>query len=177
MVKMMALMAYLLGHTQATGEVPKNFELKSPAFGHMRAIPKRYTCEGSNVSVPLYWQGIPKNTRSLALVVRDPDAPGKPFYHWALFDISPEQHRLNANIHQPGAGVRPAKNSAGSEVYVGPCPPHGKHRYQFQLYALDKRLDLPVGVGLSELNAAIAKHTIAKAELTGTYQSAHSITS
>jgi Raf kinase inhibitor-like YbhB/YbcL family protein len=62
-------------------------------------------------------------------------------------------------------------------VYVGPCPPHGKHRYQFQLYALDKRLDLPVGVGLSELNAAIAKHTIAKAELTGTYQSAHSITS
>lgn len=170
MVKMMALIAYLLSQNEHQEVDKPSFQLKSPAFSEMQAIPRRYTCEGSNRSVPLYWQGVPADARSLVLVVRDPDAPKAPFYHWVLFDISPDQHRLNANLHHSASGLRSAQNSLGSEAYEGPCPPKGRHRYQFELYALDKRLDLPMGVNLKALKQAMKHHVIASTELTGLYE-------
>lgn len=153
------------------------FTLKSPAFQNGGPIPARFTCDDRDVSPPLMWSGVPAGTKSLVLIVDDPDAPDPAapkmtWVHWILYDIPPELSELPDALDLAGlpAGVRRGKNDFGKTTWGGPCPPIGRHRYFFKLYALDTLLfDLnePTKV---KLEAAMKGHIIAKTELMGTYE-------
>ena len=114
--------------------------LKSPVFEHMEDIPPKFTCQGENISPPLSISNVPENTKSLALIVEDPDAPGITVTHWVIFHLDP----IITEIPEGGKvdNVIIGKNMKGKNKYMGPCPPFGKHRYIFKLFALDEQLDL-----------------------------------
>ena len=151
--------------------------LSSPAFQPGGEIPTDYTCEGKDISPPLEWQGVPAGTRSLALIIDDPDAPDPAapkmtWVHWILFNLPAETTGLPAGTTAknlpPGtqAGINDFKRTS----YGGPCPPIGRHRYFHKLYALDTLLE---GLGTptkQQLETAMAGHILAQAELMGTYQ-------
>lgn len=142
--------------------------LTSTAFENGEAIPRRYSCDGDDVSPPLAWSGQPAETQSLVLVVDDPDAPGGTFTHWLAWEIDPTAGGLAEGDAAPMEG----RNDFKSEGYGGPCPPpgHGPHRYSFRLYALDAALDLSGGASKEELERALGDHVLATAELVGTYE-------
>jgi Raf kinase inhibitor-like YbhB/YbcL family protein len=147
--------------------------LSSPAFRDGEEIPIKYTCEGNDVSPPLDWADVPHQTRSLALVVDDPDAPdpARPtttWVHWVLVDLPPTQHGLPENLGQLAHG-RVGLNDWNRAAWGGPCPPIGRHRYFFKLYALDRLLELARPTKL-ELERAMAGHILAEAALVGTYE-------
>jgi Raf kinase inhibitor-like YbhB/YbcL family protein len=156
------------------GEVVMSFELRSVAFEEGGNIPKEYTCDGANISPPLGWGDPPEQTKSFALLVEDPDAPGKTWVHWIIFNLPPEVRQLSDNIPKQktlAGNQRQGTNDFGKIGYGGPCPPKGApHRYFFRLYALDKMLDLKPGATKSELLKAMEGHILAKAELMGRYQ-------
>lgn len=145
------------------------FALTSPAFDGGEEIPGRHTCEGEDVSPALEWSGVPDGTRSLALVVDDPDAPAGTFTHWTAWGIDPAAGGL-------GEGEAPAvegRNDFGTAGYRGPCPPpgHGPHRYFFRLHALGAPLDLRAGASVQEVERALESGgVLAVAELVGTYE-------
>jgi Raf kinase inhibitor-like YbhB/YbcL family protein len=150
-------------------------QIRSPAFAHQQEIPSRFTCEGEDVSPPLEWSGVPPEAKSLALVVDDPDAPDpkapkRTWVHWVLYDIPPSATSLpeDAGSAIP-EGSRAGKNDWHNTVWGGPCPPIGRHRYFFKLYALDRRLGLNDATK-PELERAMRGHVLAKSELIGTYQ-------
>jgi Raf kinase inhibitor-like YbhB/YbcL family protein len=117
--------------------MPEGIRVSSPAFAAGGAIPKRFTCEGENVSPPLAWSGVAAGTAEVALVVDDPDAPRGTFVHWVVVGLDPDQGTL-AEGAVP-AGARQLPNSAGSAAYTGPCPPGGPaHHYRFTVYALGR---------------------------------------
>ncbi|HKJ87860.1 MAG TPA: YbhB/YbcL family Raf kinase inhibitor-like protein [Gammaproteobacteria bacterium] len=153
----------------ALGAEGGDLQLSSPAFHPNGSIPTRYACDGSNISPPLKWSGSPRGTRSLALIVDDPDAPGQVWVHWVAYNLPPEAGGLGegASGSLPGS-AREGRNSWGTFGYGGPCPPSGTHRYRFKLYALDTRLDLrtPDKSGLLE---AIKGHILDRVELTARY--------
>src|SRR3989442_981117 len=126
-------------------------KLSSPAFNEGGLIPSKFTCDGENVSLPLEWEDVPAQAKSLALIVDDPDAPSGLFVHWLVIDISPGNHGLSEGTGATGAtqGI----NGFGKIGYGGPCPPSGTHRYYFHLYALDTELHLPSGVSRQELDS------------------------
>ncbi len=144
------------------------FGLESSAFDNAQAIPSRHSCEGEDASPPLRWTNVPKGTRSLALVVDDPDAPGSVFTHWTAWGLDPGAGGLGEGEPAPGEG----QNDFGTTGYRGPCPPpgHGRHRYVFRLYALDAELELGAGAAKAELEQAIEGHVLTRAELVGTYE-------
>jgi hypothetical protein len=152
--------------------------LRSGAFGSGASIPTSYTCEGDNVSPPLTWEHAPDDTASFALVVEDPDAPGRTFVHWVLFNLPGDLDVLPPNLdlddHLGGADPAPqfGSNDFGDTAYGGPCPPPGDdpHHYHFHLYALDTTLDLGAGVSKRQLMQAIDEHVLGEAELIGTFQ-------
>lgn len=151
----------------ARDKAPEKFTLSSDDFYDGGVIPETLTCDGKNVSPVLKWTGTPANTVSFAITVRDPDAPGGDFLHWAAADIP-------AHISEAPRGARlqaPAKeleNNFTALGYGGPCPPPGKpHRYVFTLYALDAT---GAGGTLPELEKFVKEHTIAKAVLEATYK-------
>ncbi len=150
--------------------------LSSPAYKPSAAMPSRYTCEGEDISPPLAWDGVPAGTKSLALIIDDPDAPDpkapkRVWVHWVLYNLPPEARELAAGADTGGLppgtshGVNDSKNAA----YNGPCPPIGRHRYFHKLYALDTTLDLAHATK-AELEAAMKGHVLAQTELIGTYQ-------
>jgi Raf kinase inhibitor-like YbhB/YbcL family protein len=145
-----------------------DFILTSPAFSDGEAIPPRYTCEGANLSPPLSWSGLPEGTRSLALIMDDPDAPVGTFTHWLAWGIDPEVGGLAAGERAPVEG----RNDFGVTGYGGPCPPpgHGPHRYFFRLYALDSEVGLHPGAIRKELERALEGHLLGEAVLVGVYQ-------
>jgi len=149
--------------------------LASPAFQPGGNIPAEYTCDGSDISPPLSWSGVPAGTQSLVLVIEDPDAPSGIFRHWAAFDIPATASGLAAGYGpgRPAAQFREARNDFGKKGYGGPCPPQGggTHHYRFRLFALDRpRLDLaPPAIALAVLEAA-RPYAIGRAELIGTYR-------
>src|SRR4051794_8835779 len=114
------------------------FALTSPAIPPGGAIPAEYTCDGTDISLPLVWSGVPGGTQSLILVIADPDAPGGTFYHWDAFGIPAGAAGINAGFSRnPPAFVRQARNDFGTLGYRGPCPPPGStHHYHIELYAL-----------------------------------------
>jgi Raf kinase inhibitor-like YbhB/YbcL family protein len=144
------------------------FALESSAFENAQAIPSRHSCEGEDVSPPLRWSNVPEGTRSLALVVDDPDAPGGVFTHWLAWGLDPAAEELGEGDSAPNEG----RNDFGTSGYRGPCPPpgHGRHRYVFRLYALDAEPELSAGTGKAELEQAIEGHVLTIAELVGTYE-------
>ncbi len=144
------------------------FALESTAFQHAQAIPRRHTCDGEDLSPPLRWTNVPEETRSLALVVDDPDAPDGVFTHWIGWGLDPAADGLGEGEAAPSEG----RNDFGTSGYRGPCPPpgHGSHRYHFSLYALDTGLELASGAAKEELAQAIEGHVLTTAELVGTYE-------
>ncbi|MBX3159881.1 MAG: YbhB/YbcL family Raf kinase inhibitor-like protein [Deltaproteobacteria bacterium] len=145
----------------------KKLEVTSPAFKDRGAIPSEYTCEGQETSVPLAWSKVPAGTRSVAVLVEDPDAVGGNFTHWLIVGIPPNVKKLDKGAAPPKGAVV-AKNDKGMTGYAGPCPPTGKHDYHFHVYALDIPLDR--SLSKAELNAAIEGHVLAEGDLVGTYQ-------
>lgn len=147
-------------------------KLQSTAFTDNGMIPFLYTCDGQDISPPLSWGTPPTGTQSLALIVDDPDAPGRTFVHWVVYDIPPETRQLPQAIpSEPtlsGGGTQ-GKNDFGKLGYGGPCPPSGIHRYFFKLYALDRELELKSGETKAQLEAAISGHILAMTELIGRY--------
>ena len=155
--------------------------ITSPAFAPNGAIPIEHTCEGDDHSPALAFSGIPDGTKSLALIVDDPDAPDPNapkmvYVHWVLYDMPPTTTRLDGGM--TGArlpkGAREGRNDWNKLGYGGPCPPIGRHRYFFKLYALDTLLgDLGDRARKADVEAAMRGHIIAQAELIGTYQGAN----
>jgi Raf kinase inhibitor-like YbhB/YbcL family protein len=144
------------------------FTLRSDAFADAEPIPPRHTCEGDDLSPPLSWTEPPDGTRSLALVVDDPDAPGGTFTHWLAWGIEPKAGGLD----EGEAARHEGRNDFGDSGYRGPCPPpgHGPHRYSFRLTALDGELDLAAGAAKQDFERAVDRHVLAVAELVGTYE-------
>jgi Raf kinase inhibitor-like YbhB/YbcL family protein len=145
-----------------------DFELTSSAFDEGEPIPRKYSCEGENTSPPLSWGSLPEGTRSLALIVHDPDAPIGDFTHWLGWNVDPGGGGLEEGGHAPVEGA----NGFGENGYGGPCPPpgHGPHRYVHELFALDAELDLGEGASREQLEDAIEGRVLGGAELVGTYQ-------
>lgn len=153
-------------------------ELTSPAFTNGGSIPIKYTCEGQDVSPALAWRGAPAGTRSLVLIVDDPDAPDPAapkmtWVHWVVFNLPAE----NAGLPEEAgsgtglpAGAVSGRNDWKRSGYGGPCPPIGRHRYFHKLYALDRTLALDAQATKAEIEAAMRGHVLATAELVGTYQ-------
>jgi Raf kinase inhibitor-like YbhB/YbcL family protein len=149
------------------------FALASTTFKTNETMPIRTIhtqCGGTNVSPELHWHGAPKNTRSFAIIAHDPDAPAQGgWYHWIVYDLPASTHQLVQGATLPVNEL--GKTSFGSAGYGGPCPPAGKpHHYDFTLYALDKRTVSGTDLTGPELERAMAGHVLAKATLTGLYQ-------
>jgi len=148
--------------------------LSSPAFADGATIPDKYTCKGENVSPALKWDGVPNGTKSLALIMDDPDAPIGTFTHWVIFDLPPETRELSEAVPKDErlpSGALHGKNGMMQLGYFGPCPPPGKpHHYGFALYALDTRLDLAAGASKGQVLEAMQGHILGRGQLTGLYQ-------
>lgn len=147
-------------------------KIESSAFANNGDIPSQYTCDGSNISPPISFDEPPAGTKSFALICDDPDAPVGTFVHWVLYDLPPTTRQLPERIPAQAkllhSGVQ-GRNDFGRTGYGGPCPPGGTHRYFFKLYALDKTLDMAEDATKATIEAAIAGHVLAKAELVGRY--------
>ena len=147
-------------------------KIESPAFKNNTAIPKKFTCDlpaqaGGNVNPHLSFSDMPKGTKTLALIVDDPDAPVGLWVHWMLWNISPDTAEIKEGSVPEGAVE--GLTSFGRPGYGGPCPPDGEHRYFFKLYALDTELDLPATADKEVLEEAMVGHVLDKAELIGLY--------
>lgn len=148
------------------------FQIFSSAFADGGWIPDLFTSQGADISPPLEWAGEPAETRSFALMMDDPDAPGGVWVHWLLYNIAPRVHNL-AQGQRPGSLGTDGKNSWGKPGYGGPCPPkgHGAHRYFFRLYALDvATLDLARGAGRDPVQHAVRNHVLAETHSMGRYE-------
>jgi Raf kinase inhibitor-like YbhB/YbcL family protein len=139
--------------------------ISSPAFKNEGDIPSKYTCEGQNINPPLNIEGIPEEATSLVLVVEDPDAPRGTFDHWLVWNIEPTS-AIGENT-SPGIS---GKNSGAKTGYYGPCPPSGSHRYYFNVYALNRNIDLPAGSDRKALQEAMQSYIIAKGGIMGRYK-------
>lgn len=151
--------------------------LASSAFERGQPIPRRFTCEGENISPEFSWEDAPKEAKEFALILHDPDAPGlKGFTHWLLYGIPRTVTRVQENRPKEAKvanlGLQ-GQNDAGKLGYTGPCPPSGTHRYFARLYALRKELGLKPGANAEEVKAAIEDIVIEEAELMGTYAKQH----
>ena len=138
--------------------------ITSSAFEHNGRVPVKYTCNGKNTSPPLAIEDIPPGTESLAIIVDDPDAPGRTFVHWLIWDISP-----TGELAENTAPGTQGRNDFGKSAYGGPCPPSGTHRYFFRVYALGTTLGIAEGSSRADLERAMKGHVLAEAELIGLY--------
>jgi Raf kinase inhibitor-like YbhB/YbcL family protein len=140
--------------------------VKSPAFENNKLIPAKYSCDGDEVNPPLTIEGAPPETKTLALVVDDPDAPRGTFDHWVVWNIPP-----TGKIEENSVPGTEGLNSGGQHAYVGMCPPSGMHRYFFKVYALDMKLALNSNfMRKKDLEKAMQGHVLAKGELIGLYK-------
>jgi len=163
--------------TAAANTAPMTFNLSSSAFAANGSIPTKYTCEGPGISPPLAWSGAQAGTKSYALIVEDPDAPdpAKPtrvVSHWVAYNIPASTTALAENASKTGmpAGSAQGSNERVTQGYMGPCPPIGRHRYFFRLFALDTQLQGVNNPKEADLDKAIQGHIVGTAELIGTYQ-------
>jgi Raf kinase inhibitor-like YbhB/YbcL family protein len=154
---------------RGVASVQKTIVVSSDAFGDGQTIPTSFTCDGSDVSPPLRWSGVPDEAVELALLVEDPDAPGGTFVHWLLWGLAPGVSELPEGSVPDGA--RQGTNGFGKLGWGGPCPPrgHGPHRYVFTLHALAEPLHVDEGATADQLRAAIEGKVIAQGQLIGLY--------
>ena len=151
---------------EAGGAQAMNLQVKSPAFQEGGMIPGTYTCNGSDISPPLSWSGVPAGAKSIALIMDDPDAPRGTWVHWVLFNIPPDTTGLGESTD---GGAQQGHNSWRRTGYGGPCPPGGTHRYYFKVYALDILLTPKTGVTKDQLLRAMDGHVLAEGQLMGRY--------
>ena len=140
-------------------------QIVSPSFKNDHIMSSRFTCEGENINPALVLTNVPPETVSLALLMEDPDAPKGIFVHWVMWSIKPVS-LIDENSAPGIQGV----NSRGSNQYIGPCPPYGTHRYHFNIFALDTKLELPRSAGKAEMMEAMSGHIISQARITGLYK-------
>ncbi len=147
-------------------------QITSPAFLNGAKIPSKFTCEGKDTNPPLDFKDVPREAKSLCLIMEDPDVPhtirkdGR-WVHWILFNIPPTLRSIDEGSRPPGVL---GKGTGNRTAYQGPCPPDRRHRYYFTLYALDTLLTLPQGSTKEEVEKAMQGHIVAKSELMGTYE-------
>lgn len=150
-------------------------EITSAAFSDGGPIPRGHTCDGADLSPPLGWTGVPESTKSFALIVDDPDAPGGTWVHWVLYGLPASVTSLPSGVPTEPEIAQPVTakqglNDFGRSGYGGPCPPEGPaHRYFFQLYALDADVDVPPGAAKGVLLRAMKGHVLEEARLVGRY--------
>jgi len=140
--------------------------VKSEAFEAGKLIPKKYSCDGNDINPPLLIEGTPKEAKTLALVIDDPDAPSGTFDHWVVWNIPTTTRSISENSVPGTEGL----NGSRQKGYMGPCPPSGTHRYFFKVYALDTDLKLGGNTKKKDLENAMQGHILAKGELMGTYR-------
>jgi Raf kinase inhibitor-like YbhB/YbcL family protein len=156
-------------------EIPdSHMTLESTAFKAGGAIPKKYTCEGANVSPALKWTQLPPQTRSLVMIIDDPDAPDPAapkmtWTHWVVFGLAPDREGLDEGV-KLNRDKHVAWNDFRHRKYEGPCPPKGKHRYFHKLYALDIEIRDRINPSKSDIEQLMKGHILGKAELIGTYE-------
>jgi Raf kinase inhibitor-like YbhB/YbcL family protein len=166
------------GAAAASAEEGATMKLGSPAFAAGTAIPARYTCDGADVSPPLAWSDAPRSAKSFALVVDDPDAPDPKaprmrWVHWVVYDLPADARAVREavrGVKDLPAGARMGRNDWNKAAWGGPCPPVGRHRYFFTLYALDTVLGDRGPLTRHDLEQAFDGHVLAQAELMGTYE-------
>lgn len=170
---LLAVQAWLIADAAGTAMA---LTLTSSAFKQGGKIPSKYTCEGDDISPPLSFDGIPAGTKSLVLIIDDPDAPDpkapkRVWVHWVVHNLPPETKGLPENASSAGLpqGAVSGLNDSKQTSYNGPCPPIGRHRYFHKLYALDTTLPRKA-LTKADIEAAIKGHVLAEAELIGTYQ-------
>ena len=151
-------------------------QITSSAFNDGGEIPAKYTCEGKDLSPPLTFSDVPEDAKSLVLIVDDPDAPDPAapkltWIHWVLLDIPPDTAGLPESVSTLPSGTKGGMNDWKRTGYGGPCPPIGRHRYFFKLYALDNTLELTRPTKTAVLSA-MEGHVLAEAQMIGTYQKA-----
>lgn len=144
-----------------------DMKLTSPAFEDYGKIPKAYTCDGGKKNPPLTFTGVPKDAKSLAIIIDDPDAPSGTFNHWLIWNIDPTISEILFGVLP--AGSQQGTTTAGREGYVPPCPPVGQHRYFITLFALDAQIGLDGKAKKSDLESAMAGHIIVQTQLIGVY--------
>jgi Raf kinase inhibitor-like YbhB/YbcL family protein len=144
----------------------KKLSVKSPAFENNNFIPAKYTCDGDDVNPPLTIEGISEGTKTLALIVDDPDAPMGTWDHWIVWNIPATTSKIEENTVPGTEGM----NDFRRRSYGGPCPPSGTHRYFFKVYALDAKLDLSPTSRKRNVEKAMQGHVLAKGELVGLYR-------
>lgn len=159
------LLAAALATSPALAAPPPKLDVTSPAFRANEDIPPEYTCDGSNTPPPIAWSQVPRETKSVALLVDDPDAPSGAFTHWLVTGISPQTTSIDKRLP---AGAVATGTGPGDAHYTGPCPPSGRHHYRFRVYALDKTIPKPAG--RAEFVKAIQGHVLAQGELVGMYE-------
>lgn len=167
MVRALAASAVALAGALAAAAVAETaFMLRSSVFGPGGKIPRVHTCDGRNLSPALRWTAPPPGTRSFALLMDDPDAPSGTFTHWLAWGIPAKARSLPLGGRAPAEG----RNDAGRIGYIGPCPPSGRHRYVFRLYALRAPLRLARGASRAAFLTALRGKVLAAARLVGTYE-------
>ena len=142
-------------------------KIESPAFSNNDLIPRKYTCDGEDISPPLRITDVPSGAKSLVIIVDDPDAPRGDWVHWTLWNVSPDMREVSEKSLPQGA--QEGLTDFGQEGYGGPCPHAGTHRYQFKLYALDTRLDLSGEATKKDIEEAMKDHILGEALLIGLY--------
>jgi len=166
------LVSYLLSfqNKQLPRIIPNQsgaMKIESPAFQNNEKLPPAYTCDGRGINPPLHLSGMPHDTKSMVLIVDDPDATIGTFDHWLLWNIPPETTAIiEGQIPQGVVG----ENSIGKNDYMPPCPPSGEHRYTFKIYALDTLLAIPPSSTVKTVEKAMEGHVLDSAKLIGLYQ-------
>lgn len=184
-ITVIAALAFKKQETDNKNKLTKTMTITSPAFEHNGTIPQKYTCDGENISPEFRIEGVPKEAKSLALIMDDPDAPRGTFTHWLVYNMDPRNPGITENAIpigladenepiNPRAPEAPAAlegmNGTGRVGYIGPCPPSGTHRYFFKLFALDAELNIPNGAERGDLERAMEGHVLASSELIGLYE-------
>jgi Raf kinase inhibitor-like YbhB/YbcL family protein len=148
-------------------------EIRSSAFDNGAFIPEKHTCDSLDISPPIEWSQAPEGTKTFALICDDPDAPMGTWVHWVVYNIPGNINNFSENVPRLEVlenGAKQGKNDFRRIGYGGPCPPGGTHRYYFKIYALDKELDVDVGITKKELLAAMEGHILALGQLMGRYK-------
>lgn len=173
--KWMIAMAIFIFSLQMLAQIQGDemMELKSLVFDAGGSIPKKYTCDGPDLSPPLIWNTVPDRTQSLALICDDPDAPMGVWVHWVIFNLPADARELPEGVPPQKMlpnGAKQGLNDFRRIGYGGPCPPSGEHRYFFKLFALDAKLDLEAGAKKADLLKAMEGHILSESKLMGKYR-------
>ncbi len=163
-----SLSFYTFAASGKEAKMTEALKISSTAFENNGSIPSKFTCDGRDINPPLVIGGVPSGTKSLALIVDDPDAPSGMWVHWVVWNIDPKITEMGEDSVPKGAAQ--GMNDFRKHDYGGPCPPSGTHRYFFKLYALDTQLSLGTNAVKKDVEKAMQGHIVSQAQIIGTYK-------